>query len=81
MVNEYGLTSVAIGSIVLVHPERLVRWEELDMDCSGDEFSVDGDGQFGRAPCFDFDDGAGFGAGGVSFARDKYGSSSGFVPQ
>ncbi len=36
--NEFGLGSLAVGSIVLTHPERLVRWEELDMDCSGDEF-------------------------------------------
>ena len=81
VVNEYGLTSVAIGSIVLVHPERLVRWEELDMDCSGDEFSDDGDGGFGRAPCFYFGDGAEFGSCDVSDAYDGFGSSSGFVPQ
>ena len=79
--NEYGLTSVAVGSIVLVHPERLVRWEELDMDCSGDEFSDDGDGRFGLAPCFRFHDRARFGAVDVSHARDYFGSSSGFAPQ
>ena len=81
VVNEYGLTSVAIGSIVLVHPERLVRWEELDMDCSGDEFSDDGDGQFGHAPYFNFNDKAKFDTNDVSNANDKYGSSSGFVPK
>lgn len=80
--NEYGLTSVAGGSIVLVHPERLVRWKELDMDMAGDEFSDDGDGQFGRAPYFHFDDGkVRFGTSGVGSARDHYGSSSGFVSQ
>jgi hypothetical protein len=79
--NEYGLTSVAVGSIVLIHPERLVRWEELDMDCSGDEFSDDGDGQFGHAPCFHFLDEAGFGTCDVSSASDGFGSSSGFAPQ
>ena len=79
--NEYGLTSVAGGSIVLVHPERLVRWEELDMDMAGDEFSDDGGSQFGRAPCFGFGDGAEFGTGVVSGARGYCGSSSGFVPQ
>ena len=79
--TEYGLTSVAGGSIVLVHPERLVRWEELDMDMAGDEFSGGGAGQVGLAPCFVFFDGAGFGAGGVSGAHDDYGSASGFVSQ
>lgn len=79
--NEYGLTSVAGGSIVLVHPERLVRWEELDMDMAGDEFSVDGGGRFGRAPCFTFHDRAGFDALAVSYARGGFGSASGFVSQ
>ena len=79
--NEYGLTSVAIGSIVRVHPERLTRWEELDLDCSGDEFSADGDGQFGRAPYFFFHDKVKFDTHDVSYAYDNFGSSSGFVPQ
>lgn len=79
--NEYGLTSVAGGSIVLVHPERLVRWEELDMDMAGDEFSVDGDGRFGLAPCFFFNGKARFDSGVVSRARGRCGSSSGFVSQ
>ncbi len=79
--NEYGLTSVAGGSIVLVHPERLVRWEELDMDMAGDEFSDDGGGQFGRAPYFYFGDEAVFDADDVSSAYGDYGSSSGFVSQ
>ena len=80
--SEYGLTSVAVGSIILVHPERLVRWEELDMDCSGDEFSDDGDARFGRAPCFHFSDGkVRFDTSGVSDVYDHSGSSSGFAPQ
>src|SRR3989338_387813 len=61
--NEFGLGSLAVGSIVLTHPERLVRWEELDMDCSGDEFSPEADGVFSESPCFVFGDGGvGFGA-------------------
>ena len=79
--NEYGLTSVAGGSIVLVHPERLVRWEELDMDMAGDEFSVDGGGQFGHAPSFLFRGRAKFGSHDVSYPYGRFGSSSGFVSQ
>ena len=61
MTNEFGLGSLAVGSIVLTHPERLVRWEELDMDCSGDEFSPEADGVFAHAPDLVFhDDGLGF---------------------
>jgi hypothetical protein len=79
--NEYGLTSVAGGSIVLVHPERLVRWEELDMDMAGDEFSDGGGGFFGHAPCFCFSGRVGFGTEDVSHPGDHYGSASGFVSQ
>lgn len=81
--NEFGLTSLAVGSIVLVHPERLVRWEELDMDCSGDEFDDPGDdGRFSRAPIFRFYGGkAGFGTCWFDDAYDSYGSVSGFVSQ
>ncbi|MBU1557764.1 hypothetical protein KKC45_02275 [Patescibacteria group bacterium] len=80
--NEFGLGSLAVGSIVLTHPERLVRWEELEMDCSGDEFSSGADGSFSRAPVFFFNvGGVGFGAYGVVLAYDDDGSASGFVPQ
>ncbi len=79
--GEYGLTSVAGGSIILVHPERLVRWEELDMDMAGDEFSDDGGGSFGHAPYFSFLDEAKFVTRGVSDPSGYYGSASGFVSQ
>ncbi|MFA4999387.1 MAG: hypothetical protein WC519_01525 [Parcubacteria group bacterium] len=80
--NEFGLGSLAVGSIVLTHPERLVRWEELDMDCSGDEFSPGADGDFSESPCFCF------GGGKVRFdtlfvddPHDGFGSVSGFLSQ
>jgi hypothetical protein len=80
--NEFGLGAFAIGCMALVHPERYVRWEELDTDCAGDEFAPGADGVFSEAPVFDFgDDRLGFGARVVSLARDGYGSVSGFVPQ
>ena len=80
--NEFGLRALAVGSIVLTHPERLVRWEELDMDCAGDEFAPDADGHFDEAPCFSFGDGKGeFDALSFDGARDYYGSVSAFLPQ
>lgn len=80
--NEFGLGSLAIGSIVLTHPERLVRCEELYMDCPGDEFSSGADGSFSRAPSFGFrGGGVGFGARWVGIAFGNCGSASGFVPQ
>mgnify|MGYP001566204659 CR=1 FL=1 len=80
--NEFGLGSLAVSSIVLTHPERLVRWEELDMDCSGDEFSPEADGDFSKSPYFLFHDGkVKFDAYFVGGPRDFFGSVSGFLSQ
>lgn len=80
--NEFGLGSFAIGCMALVHPERYVRWEELDTDCAGDEFAPGAGGGFSRSPVFDFPgDELRFDTRDVSNAGDYYGSVSGFVPQ
>ena len=81
--NEFGLTSLAVGSILLTHPERLVRFDELEMDCAGDEFnSPYSDVRFGFAPVFYFDeDRVEFGTFWFDRAHGHYGSVSGFVPQ
>jgi len=80
--NEFGLGSLAVGSIILTHPERLVRWEELDMDCAGDEFAPGADGVFSRAPVFYFGGGrVGFGTVSVGSAHGHYGSASGLLSQ
>jgi hypothetical protein len=82
VVGEFGLGSLAAGSIILTHPERLVRWDQLHMDCSGDEFLPGALGRFPRAPIFNFFDvEVRFDACGVDRARGYYGSASGFVPQ
>ncbi len=82
MANEFGLGAFALGCMILTHPERLVRWEELHFDCAGDEFSPEADGDFSRAPRFYFYFGrVGFSTYWVSHAHDYYGSASGFVPQ
>lgn len=80
--NEFGLGSVAGASIAITHPERFVRFEELDMDLPGDEFAPDGDGGFSGSPCLAFgSDGLKFAACGVSGAGDSFGSASAFLPQ
>jgi len=82
MQNEFGLGSVAEASRALTHPERYVRFDELDTDCSGDEFRADADGLFGHAPLFVFgDDRLKFGTNDVGDADAYYGSASGFFPQ
>lgn len=80
--NEFGLGSLFAGSIILTHPERVVRWEELEMDCPGDEFAPDADGQFSGAPFFHFGGGkVGFGTKYVGTAREDFGSASAFLSQ
>ena len=81
--GEFGHGAVAAGCLALTHPKRLARWEELDMDCSGDEFDdLDSDARFARAPLFGFSDGeVVFDASWLSFAHGHYGSASGFLPQ
>ncbi|MEA3398986.1 MAG: hypothetical protein U9R00_00530 [Patescibacteria group bacterium] len=80
--NEFGLGAFAIGCMTLVHPERYVRWKELDIDCSGDEFSPDADGAFSKAPVFYFDGGGlRFDTDDVSSVHDDFGAVSGFAPQ
>lgn len=81
--GEFGHGSVAGGCLVLSHPQRLVRFNELDMDFSGDEFDdADADGRFDRAPRLRFFDGrVEFGTHLVGSAYDIYGSVSGFLPQ
>jgi len=80
--NEFGLGSVAGGSILLTHPEREVRWEQLHMVLPGDEFAPGAGGGFSFVPCFFFDDGRlRFDAGWLDNAHQDYGSASGFLPQ
>lgn len=80
--NEFGLGSLVVGSIILTHPERLVRWEELDMDCAGDEFASGADGVFSNAPIFGFFVGkVRFDADDIDYPHGFFGSVSGFLPQ
>jgi hypothetical protein len=79
---EFGLGAFAIGCMLLTHSNRLINYDDLWVDCAGDEFSPDGDGEFSRAPCWLFRDGeVKFCTNGVSSARDCCGSASGFLPQ
>ena len=80
--DEFGLGVFAVGIMMLTHPERLVRWEQLHVDCSGDEFALGADGDFSSALAFYFDKGMlrldAYWHGGVV---EHYGSASAFVPQ
>lgn len=80
--NEFGLGAFAIGIMLLTHPERLAHYDDLWIDCAGDEFAPLADGDFSGSPVFYFGDGElEFGACVVSGAYGNYGSVSGFLPQ
>ncbi len=82
-VNEFGLGAFAVGIMILTHPKRLMNYDDLWIDCAGDEFDDPGSGvRFGHAPCFLFrGGGVKFGTGTVGNASECYGSASGVVPQ
>lgn len=80
--NECGLGAFAIGIMLLTHPERLKHYDDLWIDCAGDEFAPDADAGFSGSPCFRF---IGvwvkFGTGGVGPAYGYSGSASVCLPQ
>jgi len=81
--NEFGLGAFAVGICLLTHPERLKHFDDLWIDCAGDEYDDPGSiVRFGFSPYFGssvvFVE---FGARFVGDASDFYGAASGFVPQ
>ncbi len=82
LASEFGLGAFAIGIMLLTHPERLKHYDDLWIDCAGDEFAPGAGGVFGGAPIFYFDDdGVEFDTGHVGGTYGSYGSVSGFLPQ
>jgi hypothetical protein len=81
--GEFGVCPLMAGSMLIVHPEREVKWEQLHIDCAGGEYRPFADGQFVRAPIFYFGGGRlRFSTAGVfDHACERYGSASGFLPQ
>jgi hypothetical protein len=80
--SESGLGAFENGIMLLTHEDRLKHYDDLWIDCAGDEFSPEADGDFSGAPFFGFYvDGVKFGTGYVVYANDFFGSSSGFLPQ
>ena len=79
--NQCGLGAFAVGIMLLTHVNRLQQFNDLWVDCAGDEFLGDGALPL-RAPCFGWDDGGlRFGADSVGLAIAGYGSASFFLPQ
>lgn len=81
--NQFGLGAFVTGIMLLTHPDRLKHYDDLWIDCAGDEYDdpVSGD-RFGHAPFFEFRVGeVRFDAVWTDDVGDGYGSSSGFLPQ
>lgn len=80
--NEFLFGAYHIGVMLLTHPEREQVWEQLHLDCAGDEFASDGGGEFVSAPVFAWYVGElHFGTRWAGLAGRRCGSASGFVPQ
>ena len=79
--NQFGLGAFAVGIMLLTHPERLQNYNDLYIDCAGDEFSPEAVGDFGGAPYFRFDGKVRFYTIWVGYTFDYFGSASGFVSQ
>lgn len=81
--NEFWLGAYEVVIMLLTHPERLQSYDDLWIDCAGDEYSPDDGGAFGCAPRLRFGDGGvELGSGRVARFSDRYGSASAVgVPQ
>ena len=83
LAQEFGLGAFAVGCLLLPHEERLRHYDDLWIDCSGDEYDdPDSVVRFGLAPCFEFHGGlVKFASRFVDGARVRYGSASASLPQ
>jgi len=78
---ECGLGAFEIGIMLLTHPERLQHYDDLWVDCAGDEYAPDAGGGFYGAPYFRFyDEYLEFDADDVGNPGDYDGSASAVLP-
>lgn len=77
-----------VGIMLLLHPERLNNSNDLNIDCSGDEFKLEDGLDFVCSLVFIFsakrpyhDEGLEFGYGWSYYASEYYGSASAFLSQ
>jgi len=80
--DEFGAGVVEGGSVIITHPKRLVRYDQLHMDLSGDERSPGGGDSFGYAPYLcPHDDKVGLHSNWTGYAYRQWGSVSFHPPQ
>jgi hypothetical protein len=79
--SEFGLGAFAVACMVLTHPERLRHYDDLWIDCAGDEYDPRRNGSFDQAPVLYFnDDKIKFFDLRVVSTIGFYGAASGFLP-
>lgn len=75
--NEILLGVYEVGIMLLTHPDRLIKYEDIWIDCPADKYT---DGDFDGAPYFYFRGGRlGFDANYVDYADGDMGSASGWT--
>jgi len=79
--NEFFLGAFAVGIMILTHPERFTKDEDLCVDCSGDEYSPGANDDFSCVPCFGWGGELVFGVDWTHRADDDIGTVSAFVSQ
>lgn len=80
--HEFCMGAFEVAIMLLTHPERLCHYEDLWINCPGDEYSWNADGQFEDALFFEFNEGnPKLDALGVDYVSAYCGSASGFLLQ
>lgn len=78
--EEFGLGILAVAAMLLTHPNRLLDWNQLQIDCGGDEYRRTSNGKWEEAPIFlAKDNQTHFNARLVSLRNNKFGTATGFV--
>ncbi|OGB74342.1 hypothetical protein A2V68_01150 [candidate division Kazan bacterium RBG_13_50_9] len=78
--NQFPLIAAQVACLLLTMPDRLTAWEQLFIDCSGDEWDWDAGGGWTRSVCFGFDGGKLlFDNRYADYANDFFGSAVAFL--
>lgn len=79
---EFGLGTFAVACMLLTHPKREVKWEQLHPECGGDYFTPINGEQLVRTPAFSFRSGElKLDSVQIDNPGDGFGCASGFLPQ
>lgn len=79
--NECALGFFAIGCMLLTHPKRIVCYDDLYIDCSGDDWILPNKEQFTYQPgLFFFENGLDLGISDLTSGGSIYGSPTALLP-